>query len=792
MNEIDIIQRWFRDSVRDSKGRPYILDAEQVAAVIDSHKNTLVSARAGAGKTHTLVAKIIYLIARLDYRPSEIMAFVFNKKAAFEINERLSSITVDRKAVISEDTEIARTFHSFAHRLVTKVNGRGSFGKILVDGELGADTDKSRTFFIQDMIGRMRDADTLVRDGIHDYFRNEAGKIENASFDSPEAYYRAIRNDAHLTLDGRSVKSFSEKIIADFFFEHGVAYRYEPEFYPSNFVKQEAYLAGTGNRLREEELIKADFFLTSQRIVWEHWAITGHETQQEIDDTNHKGVIGDYNTYLNKMNWKRWFYSKVWFDTHANPEKDIWYQQDFEQFVESYRDPHQSREDFEAELAAICHKNGIRLRYYSHEDLVKRAWKKQVKYFTEMVVQFIDRTEQQFYDDIDALAQRIASESSDTTDNARIKVFHQIGLKMYKEYLRRLSLRKDNGLMYVNKENQWRHFREYGTDFSMLLQEAYDILRRGAANHILEGLHVKMILVDEYQDFSRLFYDNLTALRAIFPESRLFCVGDDWQAINRFAGSDSEYFMNFDTYFPEDTYKLLIASNYRSAPEIVDNANHVMEKLLHVERAEFAKAANQHTGNAIIKAIDLRTVSLDNMPDDMRNRADLYRYITTISELIIKHKNDQRIIILHRNNKILINFSVWGMMKYHVRDYVTNTMKAMTKPQFDEKIRFLDDKSDIMTAHRSKGLEGDTVILLQVDPKTFPSSDGRNAFFSLFGDTPETHWEDEVHLYYVALTRAKTNLYVLWGTYPHNPGDEPEFIAALEQTMPVSQTSTHL
>ena len=197
---------------------------------------------------------------------------------------------------------------------------------------------------------------------------------------------------------------------------------------------------------------------------------------------------------------------------------------------------------------------------------------------------------------------------------------------------------------------------------------------------------------------------------------------------------------------------------------------------------ELAKAANQHRGEAIIEAVDLSTVSLVDMPEGMRNRADLYRYVVTISRLIVKHKNDQRIVVLHRNNKMLINFKVWGVMKYMVRDYVTNTMKAMMKPEFDEKIRFLDDESDIMTAHRSKGIEGDTVILLEVDPKTFPSSDGKNAFFALFGDTPESHWEDEVHLYYVALTRAKKNLYVLWGTYPHNPGDEPEFIKALEET----------
>lgn len=782
MNEINIIQRWFKDSVRDSKGRPYILDTEQAAAVVDAHKNTLVSARAGAGKTHTLVAKIIYMIARLNYSPSEIMAFVFNKKAATEINQRLVGVTVSGRTIVTEDVDIARTFHAFAHRIVTKIDGRGSFGKILVDGERGADTDKSRSLYIQDIIGRIRDADKGVRDGIHAHFREEAGKIETDAFEGPEEYYRAIRNSAHLTLDGRSVKSFAEKIIADFFFEHGVAYRYEPEFYPGNFVKHELYRSGTGDKLRQEELIKGDFFLKGRRIVWEHWAISGHETQQEIDEINKKGVIGDYNTYLNKMHWKQWFYSKRWLDETIRTQENVWYGQEFTRLVESYKPASQNREEFEAELAKICHENGVLLRHYSHDDLVKRAWKKQVKLFTNMIVQFINRTEQQFYDDIEDLVQRIASESSHTTEEARTKVFHQIGLKMYQEYLRRLALRKKNGLVYVNRDNQWQNFGEYGTDFSMLLQRSKDLLQNRAAERILRNLNIKMILVDEYQDFSRLFYDNLTALRDIFPESRLFCVGDNWQAINRFAGSDDEYFMNFAEYFPEDTNQLLISNNYRSAPEIVENANHVMEELLHVNRADFAKAANQHRGDAIIEAIDLSKVSLDGMPEDMRNRADLYRYMITISRLIIKHRRDQRIVILHRNNKMLFNLSVWGVMKYYVRDYVTNTMKAMTKPQFDEKIRFLDDESDIMTAHRSKGLEGDTVILLQVDPKTFPSSDGRNALFALFGDTPESHWEDEVHLYYVALTRAKRNLYVLWGTYPHNPNDPPEFIAALEQT----------
>ena len=780
-NKNDIIV-WFRNSVRDGKGRPYLLDDEQAAAVLDSHKNTLVSARAGAGKTHTLVAKIIYMIAELQYKPNEIMAFVFNKKAAQEINDRVSQARVNGQVVMQEGVTIARTFHSFALNIVTKMDGRGSFGNILMDGGANADTDSRRSLYIQDIISRLRSTDVDVRNGVHDYFRDEAGKINGNRFRSPEEYYRTIRNHAHLTLDGRSVKSFSEKIIADFFFEHGVKYRYEPEYYPRSFIKHGLHYSEYEDNLQRFDLIKGDFYLPNQRIVWEHWAINGAERQAEIDHINETGVIGDYDHYLMKKEWKRWFYSKVWLNKAAHYHQNVWYGEDFTKLVESYRPSEQSREDFEAVLTQKCRENGIRLRRYSHEELVSRAWEKQVKMFTKMVVQFIDRTQQKFYDDFEKLIDIVAQEPSVSDEQARIKVFHKIGIEVYKEYLKRLALRRRNGLMYVSKDNERKYFSDYGTDFSLLLQRSKDVLGSDSAKEMLQENNVKAILVDEYQDFSRLFYDNLIALRAIFPHSKLFCVGDDWQAINRFAGSDDEYFVHFDTYFPEDTSRLLISSNYRSAPEIVMNANHMMQKLIQASESDFAKAARNNVGSAIIKDIDLSKVSIDDMPDTMRNRAELYRYIVTISRLIIKHKNDDRILVLHRNNKMLIHFSVWGVMRYMVRDYVTNVLKAMTKLQFDKKIKFLDEESGIMTAHRSKGLEGDTVILLEVDPKTFPSADGRGALFEIFGDTVETHWKDEVRLYYVALTRAKKNLYVLWGSYQHAPEQIPEFIEALEPT----------
>lgn len=129
------IQRWFRKSVTE-EGEPYVMDEEQVAAAIDESTNVIVAARAGSGKTRTIVAKIVYLIAQRGVKPEEIMAFVFNANAAKEINERLARICVNGVPVAEGRVKIASTFHAFARKIVYEVcDGKEKSGEILVDKE---------------------------------------------------------------------------------------------------------------------------------------------------------------------------------------------------------------------------------------------------------------------------------------------------------------------------------------------------------------------------------------------------------------------------------------------------------------------------------------------------------------------------------------------------------------------------------------------------------------------------------------------------------------------------------
>ena len=77
-------------------------------------------------------------------------------------------------------------------------------------------------------------------------------------------------------------------------------------------------------------------------------------------------------------------------------------------------------------------------------------------------------------------------------------------------------------------------------DFTDAIIQATDLCQHG------HKPDYDYILVDEFQDISLDRYRFLQALRRVKPLTKLFCVGDDWQSIYRFAGSDMALFKQFD------------------------------------------------------------------------------------------------------------------------------------------------------------------------------------------------------------------------------------------------------
>ena len=98
------------------------------------------------------------------------------------------------------------------------------------------------------------------------------------------------------------------------------------------------------------------------------------------------------------------------------------------------------------------------------------------------------------------------------------------------------------------------------------------------------------LMIDEFQDVSPQIVSWLRAslreIRSRGPamhvgrgaqRSSLLCVGDDWQSIYGWRGSSPKYFMEFDKQFLSPaTTRVMLSDNFRSHQHIIDAAEHIV------------------------------------------------------------------------------------------------------------------------------------------------------------------------------------------------------------------------
>ncbi|MBS7562328.1 UvrD-helicase domain-containing protein [Pseudomonas sp. RC4D1] len=98
------------------------------------------------------------------------------------------------------------------------------------------------------------------------------------------------------------------------------------------------------------------------------------------------------------------------------------------------------------------------------------------------------------------------------------------------------------------------------------------------------------LMIDEFQDVSPQIVSWIKAsLREIrsrgaalhvgrgAQHSSLLCVGDDWQSIYGWRGSSPKYFIEFNKEFPSPaTNRVMLSENYRSHQHVIDAAEHIV------------------------------------------------------------------------------------------------------------------------------------------------------------------------------------------------------------------------
>ncbi|MCU4578439.1 UvrD-helicase domain-containing protein [Acinetobacter courvalinii] len=275
--------------------------------------------------------------------------------------------------------------------------------------------------------------------------------------------------------------------------------------------------------------------------------------------------------------------------------------------------------------------------------------------------------------------------------------------------------------VYQHYDQSLKDSKEY--DFDDLLIESAQLINENRYKSPF-----KLIIVDEFQDTSQARARLLLSLLNQVPEAKLFCVGDDWQAIYRFAGSDISIFTQFEKVFGY-TKQTQLTQTFRSNQGIANVASGFIQK---------NKFQLQKVVNAVDKTSS-KVVEISFLTKTQEIHEYLFKTIMEINNANSGSGKKKSIYIL-------------GRYKHH-------------RPNLESIQPFLRNCSvEFKTIHSSKGLQADYVILLGLNTgsSAFPSEKEDDPLINLVLPQPETHaYAEERRLFYVALTRAKEKVFLI-------------------------------
>ena len=727
--KISFVKNWTKANRKPNSKLP---DDQQIAAISSVHEHTQVTARAGSGKTTTLVTRTLFLMRHCRVAPSEILILAFNRKAAHEIRKRLLSLfdndaeaeiknefnrlknepenrrkaadEIEAKAVdkISSKLNITlphvMTFHALAYSIVHPEES------LLYDESEGGSQKLSQT--VQQVIDdhlRIPKFREKIRNLMLTHFRDDWERIVEGRHDqSKEEFLRFRRSLPHFSLRGEQVKSYGEKLIANFLFEYDITYKYERNHW------------WNGINYRPDFTV---FKTEKSGVIIEYFGLTGDPDYDEMSEKKRE-------YWKNKHNWTF---------LELTP-KEITNKGEIH-FYEKLKD-------------ALQHQ-GIRCKRLSEDEIWEKIRDRAIDRFTKASKGFIARCRKLSLT-VSDLRLKAKAHSAHTPEES---AFIEIVCLIYDAYLERISATGEE-------------------DFDGLMRRATEevncgntIFKRRSTDGDLGSL--RHICIDEFQDFSDLFYQLLSAIRKSSPEAKLFCVGDDWQAINGFAGSDLRFFKQFKQYVG-DSRCLNISTNYRSAPAIVEAGNALM--LGHGTPAVASKD-KERAGRVLVSNLD--DFKPSSIEENVHSGDIITPAVLRVLGKALSSSDDTRIVLLCRTNKIPYfikykNIAAKGGSR-SLDDYLDHIRSYLPKDRRE--------RVTISTAHKYKGLEKKMVIILDLVQRSYPLIHPDWQFTRILGNSLENIVEEERRLLYVALTRAEEDLFI----FTENRNKSP-FLDDLERT----------
>ena len=680
----------YLDNILESVDPVIKLDEEQRKVVLSDEDYTLVIAGAGAGKTTTVAAKVKYLVEKKGVNPEQILVISFTNKAVGELRDKINkSLKINCPVT---------TFHKTGYAILRKQDNEkrqvvdGGFMFNVINNYLKGNileqpelVDKLILFF-----GSYFDA-PYEGEGLNDFF-NYISKSDFTTLKGNMSEYTEEiidkRTGKCISIAHERMRSAQEVQIANFLYINQIDYKYERPY--------EYHI------LKSRKPYTPDFTISQgDKVAYlEHFGITE-------DGKNNRYNEEQLSRYKQEIN------DKV--KLHKKHNTDLIYT--FSGYSDGRSLLEHLRENLQKHGFTLIPRDSKEV----FEKIVNTEENKYIMKLVKLVCTFIQnfKTNGFSIDDFSRFERK--------STNERTKLFLSICQQCFLEYSKRLK-------------------EKNAVDFEDMINDSVRVLNE--QQRIGAELDFKYIIVDEYQDISRQRFD-LTKELSKICKAKIIAVGDDWQSIYAYAGSDITLFTHFRQTMGYGL-ELKITKTYRNAQEVIDIAGGFIQKNQSQLRKELISP--KHIEQPIVIESYSENVDRKQTAGKGGRYYMIGEKVEGIVEKILLENPKSSILLLGRYGFDAFHLSHSGKFVYNEKTGgVTST-------------KFSNVTLDFMTVHRAKGLGYDNVIIINARNEVygFPSQVQDDPVLKyVVRDDHSIEYAEERRLFYVALTRTKNRVYLI-------------------------------
>ncbi|WP_245591225.1 UvrD-helicase domain-containing protein [Aquimarina latercula] len=648
------------------------LNERQRQAVVSESNRLLVLAGAGSGKTKTLLQKLLYLIEEKKVSPSNILTISFGKDTVNEM--------VDRLLIAADQTN--------------------SYSSILTDPDL---KDKDRDLERHLLVKKFKWIDNLTLKTFHGFCYHILKEYGVKEFDNK---FKIIndngKKDEFLTTSANETafevlhKTIIEECSSSEFLLD--LKRYVLDYLSYDLRKKKNTILNTHEESKKFISLNGTRVRSKSEQYIADWLYRHNITFKYEIPTNLTGdfdfkpdfFIPEADIYLEHISNK----------SYPSKHKEEQYRKTNRILEKTFEKNTKDTALFNLELDRIV-KNRLPSNYHYQVSL---QFEEEFKNFNQEIKDFINlvmtvmhkvKVENQNLDDV--------YEKSQTDQHERVRNFYKLAIPLIKKYQ-----------AYCTNKSY--------LDFDDLIVKTISLFKNQKDIKDTFQQRFKYVLVDEFQDVNTLQVELIKQL--LNDENQLFCVGDDWQSIYGFRGSNVDYIVNFSDHFQNaNTIKLNL--NYRSTEHIVNAGNKVIannkfkiEKIVTSSKKSDSKV-HIYAGKTEEDSIDFVIAQIQYLQQE-------------------KGYTNNDILILYRRSK----------MFYPYRNRLKEEGVYVSRK----------------TIHKSKGLEAKAVFIIGMTQGRggFPDIWMEDRIFQVVKESNHNLiLEEERRLLYVAITRAKDELFLI-------------------------------